>query len=380
MGSGISGGDLRFFEIVRRIKDKINVHILTTAGGAATCKNENLSIPLIVVRAYLFRKKENNVLDRITSYIITIIYSIKKIKDLEKYDVVYSTSDFLCDVIPAWYYKKNNPEAVWIAMIHHRYDYPWKRKGKVVSNFLGYISQQLSFKLFIMYSDSIFVYKTDEGEDIKKIFSQKGYSKKRIFKVENGIDYNFISDIVSPPTKYTACFIAALRESKGIFDLIEIWKLVCDKEKNAKLIVVGSGEKDLLKKIDVKIRNYCLEDNIVLAGRVSHGKKLFEIIKSSKLLLSTSYEEGWGIAICEGMACGLPVVAYDLEVYKKIYPEGIVRIPLHDVKKFSLNILNVLGDHALYNRLSNDAIEVAKRYNWDKIAQAELKMISLMLK
>ena len=38
-------------------------------------------------------------------------------------------------------------------------------------------------------------------------------------------------------------------------------------------------------------------------------------MKSSKLFIFPSYEEGWGISITEAMACGLAVVCYDLKAY-----------------------------------------------------------------
>ena len=47
------------------------------------------------------------------------------------------------------------------------------------------------------------------------------------------------------------------------------------------------------------------------------GKDALSVVKSVLVFVFPSHEEGWGIAICEAMACGLAVVAYDLPAYER---------------------------------------------------------------
>lgn len=47
---------------------------------------------------------------------------------------------------------------------------------------------------------------------------------------------------------------------------------------------------------------------------------LYSLLKSSKVFVFPSHEEGWGIAVCEAMAAGLPIVAYDLAPFREFFP------------------------------------------------------------
>ena len=113
---------------------------------------------------------------------------------------------------------------------------------------------------------------------------------------------------------------------------------------------------------------------MILTGLLS-GDKLYQMISKCKINVHPSYEEGWGTVICEAMACGLPVVAWDLPVYRTIYPKGIVKIPVGELKKFSESILELLTNKRLYDKISKEAQEVASKYDWNKIAEEETNIL-----
>lgn len=50
-------------------------------------------------------------------------------------------------------------------------------------------------------------------------------------------------------------------------------------------------------------------DNVIFMGRLEHAA-VFDVLKRSKIMVHTATMEGLPRAIVEGMACGLPVVAY----------------------------------------------------------------------
>ena len=101
----------------------------------------------------------------------------------------------------------------------------------------------------------------------------------------------------------------------------------------------------------------------------------WEQFKSSEVFVFPSHEEGWGIAICEAMACGLPVVAYDLPVYREIFTQGIITVPLKDIKAFSEKVVNLLENDKERHVLGDKARSQATVYDWDTVAARELSLM-----
>jgi len=97
-------------------------------------------------------------------------------------------------------------------------------------------------------------------------------------------------------------------------------------------------------------------------------------LAKSKIFFSPSNEEGWGIAICEALAFGLPVVAWDLPVYRTLYPKGVVKAPIGDVQQFSEHVLDLLADKNHYKEVSKDSRQIVSAYDWNDIAIREMSL------
>jgi glycosyltransferase involved in cell wall biosynthesis len=66
------------------------------------------------------------------------------------------------------------------------------------------------------------------------------------------------------------------------------------------------------------------------------------------------------------MACGLPVVAYDLPVLREVYPKGVVRVAIGDKKSFSRAIIELLSDEKKHLEMSNWARKTSEKFSWEK--------------
>ena len=122
-----------------------------------------------------------------------------------------------------------------------------------------------------------------------------------------------------------------------------------------------------------RIKEENLDLNVFMLSLI--GKDALGIVKSSKVFVFPSHEEGWGIAICEAMACGLPVVAYDLPVYREIFKQGIATVPLKDFKRFSEEVINLLENYEERLILGKKARSQATLYDWDSVAARELSLM-----
>ncbi len=296
----------------------------------------------------------------------------------QDFDIIYSSSDFLFDLIPSIYAKCENKKAKLVTCLYLVAPHPLKGYERVLmkgftfptpAKLIYYFSQKLSIFLIRCYADRVLVFNDYD----KKFLVERGILSGKIAVVSGGVDIGYVSGIRGDKNlQYDACFLGRLQPQKGIFDLIEIWKEVCRKRKDAKLALIGGGSKRMYGKLKSKIREKNLQANIDVLGFLEEDK-IFKILKSSKCFLCPSRYESWGIVMVEAMACGLPVVAYDLPVFRKIFPQGVISIPIGDTQKFSSIVYDLLESESLRKKLSSEALQVSLKYEWNKIAEEELR-------
>ncbi len=156
--------------------------------------------------------------------------------------------------------------------------------------------------------------------------------------------------------------------------MLAIWKAVLKELPQAKLIVMGEG----ISAGDVKayMRNNALEQNIEFLGYVG-GQCKYGYIKSSKICIFPSYYESFGIVALEAMACAVPVLAYDLPVFREIYTKGMVRLPVGDIKEMAKKAIELIKDEDKRRLIGKEALEISRNFTWDKTAQDILRRLGL---
>ncbi len=69
----------------------------------------------------------------------------------------------------------------------------------------------------------------------------------------------------------------------------------------------------------------------------------FSIIKRSKMVVSTSHFEGFGMPPAEAIYCKKPVIAYELPILRHVYGDSIIFIKSGDIKKLGERIGELLN-------------------------------------
>lgn len=382
-GNGLNpdiGGSLcRSIEIAKRLKELgCQIHFLTTVGGYRACQNKKLDAYYHILSASILKKEESGLTDRVLAYIISTTAAFWVVPRLPKCDVVYSDSDYFCDTVPAVLYKKKN-NSVWVAMTHHRTKISRKSFRDLFISFFSFLAQLFSYFIFKKYSDLVFTYRSDMGKQIKEYLIKKGIPASHVKHVTNGVDLNFIQTIPERKKIYDACFVGGLRPNKGIYDIVPIWKEIVRRKKKALLILVGGGVKEYESYLRKQIKKEDLSSQVKMVGAKSHDKTI-EIIKQSKIFISPSYEEGWGTAICEAMACKVPVVAYNLPVYRTVFEDSIKVVPLGAVSDFADAVLYYLNNHDLCIKSGLKGYNITLKYDWDKVAGDEFKLFNQVMR
>ena len=101
-------------------------------------------------------------------------------------------------------------------------------------------------------------------------------------------------------------------------------------------------------------------------GRLKGEKTVVDAMQNADALLFPSRSEGFGLVAAEAMACGLPVIATRGSSLTEVVQDGSSGIlcPQDDVGAFSTAARRLAGDQALWQMMSNAAVErVARKFS-----------------
>ena len=98
-------------------------------------------------------------------------------------------------------------------------------------------------------------------------------------------------------------------------------------------------------------------------------EELLNLYNSSKIFLHTSHWEGWGLPVMEAMACGCAVVAAGNRGVKEylMHKHNTLLSPIGDIESLSNNVLLILRDLELRQKLIENGISFVKTYSWENI-------------
>jgi glycosyltransferase involved in cell wall biosynthesis len=198
----------------------------------------------------------------------------------------------------------------------------------------------------------------------------------------NSIPSSVLAFKQSEVKSYDAIYLGSLTEEKGIIDAILAWKGVVDWNSSLNLAVIGSvkGSKIMLEKIKSLLKLYGLEDNVHLLFDPMIGaptEYVLDVMAKSRIMLFPSTMDTWSFTVGEALSLGLPVVAYDIQAFKKSYPDckALICVPIGDIKQLSYEVQQLLETPSKLKSLSEDALRyMEKYYTWDQVIAAEKKL------
>lgn len=173
-------------------------------------------------------------------------------------------------------------------------------------------------------------------------------------------------------------FIGSWSPRKGSQDWGEILMRVKTKVPEVRFSFLGTGFDDKTVLSDLGLSS---QDWIEIIPRYDN-KDLPQLLSDATVGAFPSYIEGFGIAVLEKLAAGLPTVVYDgpgpREMLRHLKPSWLV--PAGDTQRFSEELVKLLTvDPAIYGRLSEECQEVARMFSWPEIAERTLEVYSKSL-
>lgn len=212
-----------------------------------------------------------------------------------------------------------------------------------------------------------------------KVLRENGVAESEILVSGNAVDIKYIENARRFTRKriYDGVFVGRISKEKGIFDLLEVWKEVVRAKKDANLLIIGSGLE--LPSVKEEIVELGLENRVFVRGPVA-DTELYGLLDSSRIFIFPSVFEGWGIAVAEALACGLPVIAYDIPALREVFGncKSVFLVPVKNLESMTSTVLDVLaaGEKKLCE-LGCCSKVYSRQFSWEKIATKDLELFGI---
>ena len=196
-------------------------------------------------------------------------------------------------------------------------------------------------------------------------------SADRIAVVEPGTDPAPLARGPVQPSTVALLCVASLTPRKGCELLLNA--LAAVPASNWQLTCAGSLDRDAgtVSRVRALVAEHGLDDRVSLAGDLDTAALAEQYDRASVFVLPTLYE-GFGMAVAEALARGLPVVSTDTGAIGDLVAGGAgLVVPPGDLRAFTDALSRVIGDAGLRARLSEAARRVREGLpTWDAAAAA----------
>lgn len=159
--------------------------------------------------------------------------------------------------------------------------------------------------------------------------------------------------------------LGRLSPEKGFDLLLRAFARIARRFPDWHLYIFGEGSERV--RLEALLRDHGLTDRIHLPGAIAEPTAA---LRAGDLFVLPSYIEGFSLALCEAMACGLPAVATDCSsgprsVMRDQY-DGLL-VPPGDEPALAAAMTHLMGDGALRATFAARAPEVLKRYTLESV-------------
>jgi glycosyltransferase involved in cell wall biosynthesis len=378
----ITGGPVRFHEVARRWRRQAEAtqRLMTTSGGEGMLRAMGCDLPVTTVRAALLLRREPWRGLRLWSYLLSAAAGRRAAAALPPCDAAVTVSDYFCDIVPALALKRRRPTVRWIAWIHHRELPPGSRPGSRLVNSVTWRLQEWSFRRIAAHADQAWFYDTEAGDHVRERLLALGMPPRRLRAMRCGIDLDAIRR-APRRTATTDAVMVGVRPNKGLHDILPVWERLQQLRPGTTLRLLGgmSGAQSLLEEIRRRGMSSLIRTPPATEGFLPPAE-YHAALKEARVLFAPSHEEGWGIAVGEAMAAGLPVVAYDLPVYRRIYGTAFEAVPCFDHDAFAAALARTLDDPARRDALRQAGLRQAAAHDWESVAADDLRALRELLR
>lgn len=218
-----------------------------------------------------------------------------------------------------------------------------------------------------IYNKTVFV------AEREAIILNSELSFDRAVAVPLGVDVDYYGEFFDKQKKnqHTIAFLGAMsvahNEAGAIHFIRDIFPLIQEKVPDSKFVIVGGGITEQLKKVAKG------NDSVVFTGRVEDVRT--EVGKCQVFVCPLTFGSGIKTKNLEAMAMGVPVVTTTIGAENINAVDGSDWIIADDTQEFANQVIRVLSDKKLHDKLAINAKEyVENNFTWD-VAKVKMRSV-----
>jgi len=249
-------------------------------------------------------------------------------------------------------------------IMEYRGYYQWREVADPISAHLGFIGQNIFFRRF-RYDQIITISKATYRQLVNG-----GIPAERIQIIPLGVEQ--ADHLPTKPVERrpnTILVVGRLMPQKGHSYLLDAFQLVNRQLPNTQLWVIGDGP--LRERLLAATHDRGLADAVTFTGVIPEAEKVNRLWQAT-LFAMPSLQEGFGAVLLEAMACELPIVAFDLPVYREWFNGATAAfVPRLDTAAFAQAIIHLLQDKEAREKMAAHNKQCVAQYSWQTAGQME---------
>ncbi|MGV0792431.1 glycosyltransferase family 4 protein [Mycolicibacterium sp. XJ1819] len=195
-------------------------------------------------------------------------------------------------------------------------------------------------------------------------------------EIPNGVDVGFFADAPVldgyPRAGRSVLFLGRFDEPrKGMSVLIGALPKLATRFPDIEIMIVGRGDEDELRGAAGKFAKH-----LRILGQVDDEAKASAMRSADVYCAPNLGGESFGIVLVEAMAAGTPVVASDLDAFRRVLVDGtagrLVRVG--DADELAAGLIEVLDDDAARERYTAAAAAAVRRYDWSVVERQIMRV------
>jgi len=166
-------------------------------------------------------------------------------------------------------------------------------------------------------------------------------------------------------------------ERKGFPVLADAFVALAAERPRLRLLVAGPGERDDL----FEMLPESVHDRVTFLGKVSEADKARMLASLDIYVAPNTRGESFGMILTEALAAGTPIVASDLDAFRRVLDGGHAGLlfPTGDSGALTKSLRELLDDPAQRAAYAADAARVVAAYDWTAVAQRVLEVYALAI-
>ena len=308
-----------------------------------------------------------------------------KLVDNIKPDIIHFPELYPYSSIFTFLYKIHEKYPI-ISTLHATFESPVHLLN--LKNFIdGLLASVTEFTKYLVKSEIMIVHTRDN----KNTLIKRGVPPNKVVVIPHGVynifkKYIFFNKKVNNKKEkeieikqeYENCvlFFGYLGRNKGLEYLIEAIPIVSQEIPDIKVIIAGEGDFSKYQKLikdnsKFEIYNEFIPNQLV--------PKLFK--RAKVIVLPYTYHQGHSGVLNIAFAFGKPAIVTNVGSLPDMVEHGKagIVVPPKDSKALAEAIIKVLEDDKLRKKLSRNALKMAEKLSWDRIAKMHIKVYERVL-